>query len=191
MNLIEQYLEDIRTLTKAIPTSTTQRIVSILTDAYNRDNKLILMGNGGSSSTASHLVADFQKLIYLAKYKPFQVLSLTDNVPLITAWSNDTDYSNIFAEQIRTWAGPGDIVMAFSGSGNSPNVLKGISMAVSKGATTVGFSGFDGGKLSKIVGISLVVPCNNMQKIEDMHMMLGHMIFYSMCEGLKYGEGIT
>jgi D-sedoheptulose 7-phosphate isomerase len=163
--------------------------VDRLLEAYRDGHSLVLLGNGGSAATASHLVADFQKMIYLEGGKPFRAMACTDSMPLVTAWGNDTDYANVFAEQVRTWAGPGDVVLAISGSGNSPNVLRAVEVAREQGATTIGLSGFAGGRLAGMVDISINVPCDNMQRIEDVHMILGHLFFWRMMQAVKEGSG--
>ena len=104
------------------------------------------------------------------------MVALTDNVPLLTAWGNDTDYANVFSEQLRNLVRPGDVVIAISGSGNSPNVLKAVEVGRQAGATTIGLTGFEGGKLKDLVDICIVVPANHMGQAEDGHMILDHLI---------------
>jgi D-sedoheptulose 7-phosphate isomerase len=182
MDQIQSYLSDLGQLLAGMPVATIRRVVDRLLTAYHQEQRLILLGNGGSAATASHLVADFQKMIYLAGGKPFRAMACTDSMPLVTAWANDADYAGVFAEQVRTWAEPGDVVLAISGSGNSPNVLRAVEVARQRGATTVGLSGFEGGKLADMVDISIVVPCDNMQRIEDVHLVLGHLFFWRMLQ---------
>ena len=107
-------------------------------------------------------------------------MSITDNVALMTAWANDTDYENIFAEQLDSLLQPGDVVIAISGSGNSPNVIKAVEKANEMGAITIGWSGFKGGELAQVAQKSIVVHSDNMQRIEDVHMILGHVVFACM-----------
>jgi D-sedoheptulose 7-phosphate isomerase len=185
MDQIQFYLNDVGKLLTELPVATIRRVVDLLLEAYRNDRRLILLGNGGSAATASHLVADFQKMIFLAGGRPFRAMACTDSIPLVTAWANDTDYSNVFAEQVRTWAEPGDVVLAISGSGNSPNVLKAVEVARERGAVTIGLSGFAGGKLADMVEHPIVVRCDNMQRIEDVHMVLGHLFFWRMLQAVK------
>src|SRR4051794_40754684 len=110
MDQIRFYLDDVGRLLSELPVEKVHQVVDHLLEAYRKERRLILMGNGGSAATASHLVADFQKMIYLAGGKPFRAMACTDSIPLITAWSNDTEYANVFAEQVRTWTEPGDLV---------------------------------------------------------------------------------
>lgn len=185
MDQIQFYLSDLGQLLAGLPVAEIRRVVDRLLQAYREDRRLILLGNGGSAATASHLVADFQKMIYLSGGRPFRAMACTDSMPLVTAWANDTDYAGVFAEQVRTWAEPGDVVLAISGSGNSPNILRAVGVARAIGATTIGLSGFAGGKLAEMVDISIVVPCDNMQRIEDVHMVLGHLFFWRMQQEIE------
>jgi D-sedoheptulose 7-phosphate isomerase len=188
MDQIQFYLGDVSRLLAELPVAKIREVVDRLLAAYRQEQRLILLGNGGSAATASHLVADFQKMIFLEGGKPFRAMACTDSMPLVTAWANDTEYANSFAEQVRTWAEPGDLVLAISGSGNSPNILRAVEVARERGATTIGLSGFDGGQLAAVVDLALVVPSDNMQRIEDIHMILGHLFFWRMLQALQEGR---
>ncbi|MCC6441876.1 MAG: SIS domain-containing protein [Armatimonadetes bacterium] len=177
MRALCDYLDQLQGTLAKLPRQTIQEIAEILYKAYAEGQKVLLMGNGGSASTASHLACDLQKGIGSLKGKGFKALAITDSLPLLTAWGNDTAYDNIFVEQIQTWAQPGDIVIAISGSGNSPNILRGVQAAREKNAVTIGWAGFEGGKLKDLVDHCLVVPSDNMQRIEDIHLVIGHAIF--------------
>jgi D-sedoheptulose 7-phosphate isomerase len=185
MDAIRGYLNEVSGLVAELPVERIAAIVDRLIRAYDDGKQLLLLGNGGSAATASHLMNDFQKCIYLTGGKPFRALAITDSVSLLTAWANDASYEAVFAEQIRTWAGPGDIVIAISGSGNSPNVLSAVRVARECGAWTLGLAGFQGGKLKDAVDECLVVPCDNMQRIEDVHMVIGHLLFWRMMGRLE------
>jgi D-sedoheptulose 7-phosphate isomerase len=108
-------------------------------------------------------------------------MALTDNVPLMTAWANDSKYEDIFAEQLANFAGPGDVAFAISASGNSPNVLKALRVAKQAGSITTGLTGFAGGSMIALCDASVVVPCDNMQIIEDLHLCVAHSLFTSIC----------
>ncbi|HHH41380.1 MAG TPA: SIS domain-containing protein, partial [Chloroflexi bacterium] len=118
----------------------------------------------------------------------FRVVPLTDNVPLITAWANDVDYEWIFAEQLRNLVRPGDLVIGISGSGNSPNVLNAIALAREMGATTVGLTGGDGGKLALMADIVVIAPSDTMEQIEDAHLVLEHLICTTLREEIRRRE---
>jgi D-sedoheptulose 7-phosphate isomerase len=139
---------------------------------------LFLFGNGGSASLASHLACDLGKgTAYCNGGKRFRVLALTDNLPTLTAWANDASYEDIFSEQLRNFVQPNDVAFAISGSGSSKNVLKALQVAREARATTLGISGFQGGEMKSLCDICVIVPSNNMQIIEDLHLAMAHSIF--------------
>jgi D-sedoheptulose 7-phosphate isomerase len=185
LDRIAFYLRDVGKLIAELPVERLRGMVDRLLAAYDEGRQVFLLGNGGSASTCSHIVNDFQKCIYLAGGKTFRCMSLTDNVALMTAWANDTSYEQIFAEQLRPWAQPGDLVFCVSGSGNSPNVLRAAELARELGAYTVGLTGYQGGKLAPLVDEALVVPCDNMQRIEDCHMVVLHLLFWRMLQEIE------
>ena len=147
-----------------------EKISNILQNAKNNKKKVFLFGNGGSGSTASHLVCDF------AKFRNVKAFALTDNLPLITAWSNDESYDVIFSKQLRNLSEKDDVVIGISGSGKSKNIIEAVKLAKEKGCITIGFAGFDGGTLKDVADECIVVKINNMQHSEDMHLLVGHLI---------------
>jgi D-sedoheptulose 7-phosphate isomerase len=175
---ITEYLDDSITCIEYLKKKTNQikRVIEKLEWARKHGKKVFLMGNGGSASLASHLICDFNK------FRRLKAIALTDSMPLITAWSNDADYSIVFEEQLKTLAERNDIVIGISGSGNSPNIIKGIEYAKQIGCYTIGFTGFDGGKLAKAADECIIIEMKNMQHSEDMHTLLGHMIAFLMTE---------
>jgi D-sedoheptulose 7-phosphate isomerase len=185
MDKIAFYLRDVSKLIAELPVQQLSGIVGRLLAAYDEGRQVFLLGNGGSASTCSHIVNDFQKCIYLAGDKTFRCMSLTDNVALMTAWANDTAYEHIFAEQLRPWVRPGDLVFCVSGSGNSPNVLHAARLARETGAYVIGLAGYQGGKLAPLADESIVVPCDNMQRIEDCHMVILHLLFWRMLQEVE------
>src|SRR5437588_10211177 len=132
-----------------LPYTNIERIADVLYEAYREDRRVFLFGNGGSAALASHLACDLGKGTCLAgaRERRFRVLALTDNIPLITAWANDTSYEQIFAEQLCNFIQPGDVAFGISGSGSSPNVLLALQVARELGATTIGLTGFKGGQM--------------------------------------------
>lgn len=181
-SLIEGYFTLLTDLMDRIDSSEVERIVDALVLAWQNGNKVLLMGNGGSSSSVSHIVADLQKNIQLETGRALKTLCLTDCTPLLVAWANDTAWANVFAPQVECWAGPGDVVIGVSGSGNSMNVINGIEAANTAGATTFGLAGYSGGKLKSAAQHCIVVESDNMQRIEDVHMALLHAIFLAVLE---------
>lgn len=174
--IMESYLSGIATAIGGLPLDKIAAVVELLDEASLKGSKVFTFGNGGSAATASHFACDLAKGTICEDKPRLKVFALADNTPLFSAWANDTDYSNVFAEQMYGLVEPGDIAIAISGSGNSPNVLNGTRVARIKGATTVGFIGFDGGKLKDLVDIPLIVANNNMEQVEDIHLMLAHLI---------------
>lgn len=183
--MIQDYLGTVAKIVSKMPADRINDVIQTIRRAYDEGKHVLLCGNGGSASTASHFACDLQKGLGSLTGRKFRALALTDVMPIITAWANDTDYANIFAEQVMTWADPGDILIAISGSGNSPNILKAVETAKACGMTTVGLSGMGGGKLGKMVDKSLIVPTDNMQQIEDVHVVLAHLIFSCLCREIS------
>ena len=153
-----------------------EKILKVLIDARDKKNRIFVMGNGGSASTSSHFVSDLLKTCIIKNEKRFRAISLVDNIPVILAWANDKIYDEIFSEQLKNNIEENDVVIGFSGSGNSQNVINAINFANESGATTIMFTGKDGGKLSQISKISLVVPNDDMLTIETIHLCICNML---------------
>ncbi len=151
-------------------------IVSALLKARDDGKRIYICGNGGSASTASHMASDLNKGSNRDDAPRFKAVALTDNIPAMLAWANDASYDDIFVEQLRNHLEKGDVVIGISGSGNSPNILKALHYANDTGAVTIGLTGFDGGKLAKLARICYVVPNDCMQQIEDIHLLIEHML---------------
>ena len=155
-------------------------IISILIKTRNSGNKIFTCGNGGSASTASHFVSDLLKTTIVKNEKRFSVISLVDNFAVNSAWANDVKFDDIFVEQLKNFLNKNDVVFAFSGSGNSSNVIRALEYAKKSGATTIGFTGMSGGMLLKICDYCYVVPSNDMLTIESFHLMLCHGIIFAL-----------
>jgi D-sedoheptulose 7-phosphate isomerase len=160
-----------------IPLADIETISDILIRAYEQQGTIYLFGNGGSAALASHFACDLGKGTINGSAKRFRVLALTDNVPLMTAWANDSSYEDIFAEQLAIFARPGDVAFAISASGNSPNVLKALKVAREARVITTGLAGFEGGKMRALCDAAIVIPTDNMQLIEDLHLCVTHSLF--------------
>lgn len=173
---MESYLSGIAAAIGGLPLDKIAAVVELINEASLKGSRVFIFGNGGSAATASHFACDLTKGTICEDKPRLKVFALADNTPLFSAWANDTDYGNVFSEQMQSLAEPGDIAIAISGSGDSPNVLNGTSVARIKGATTVGFIGFDGGKLKDLVDIPLIVASSSMEQVEDIHLMLAHVI---------------
>jgi len=162
------------------------QIAAALVNAYEFGRTTYTFGNGGSASLASHLACDLGKgTAYCNSGKRFRVIALTDNLATLTAWANDFGYEDVFAEQLRNFVQREDIAFAISASGNSKNVLNALRVAREAGATTLGISGFQGGEMKSLCDICVVVPSNNMQIIEDLHLAMAHSIFRIVCSRMS------
>ena len=151
-------------------------ICNQLLNARNKRKNIFVFGNGGSGSTASHFVSDLLKTAIVKKEKRFKAISLTDNVPVILAWSNDVSYDDVFIEQLKNHFSKGDILIGFSGSGNSKNIIKSLKFGKENNAYCIGFTGKSGGKMNKFCDICLKVPSQDMLTIESQHVMICHCI---------------
>ena len=171
------YLDFLIRTAQEVDSDIVDQIAKELLGAYFRDRSVFVLGNGGSAATASHFACDLAKgaIKWLHKdAKRFRIIALTDNVPLLTAWANDSRYEDVFAEQLQNFVRRDDVVIAISGSGNSPNVLKALTLAQAAGARTIGLTGFMGGKMISLCQHCVVVPSDNMEVIEDLHMAICH-----------------
>lgn len=174
---VAKYFDNLVRSIDNMPLATIEQIVEVLLQAYDSDRMVFLFGNGGSAALASHFACDLGKGATNGVTKRFKVLALTDNIPLITAWANDDSYEQIFAQQLLNFVKPDDIALAISGSGKSPNVLRGLKAAREAGAYTVGLTGFQGGEMKHLCDLCLIVPSDNMQVIEDLHLSITHAVF--------------
>ncbi len=152
------------------------RIVPVFAKARAEGRTIFFFGNGGSASTAAHFVTDIAKDTYRGTGPRFRCLTLNDNVDSLTAWANDADFTKVFSEPLKGLGRAGDVAVGISGSGNSPNVLEAIVAARGLGLTTVGLTGRNGGKLKELVDVALVVPSDNMQHIQDVHLVFLHLL---------------
>jgi D-sedoheptulose 7-phosphate isomerase len=180
-SIIHDYTTNLRDVLGRLPFDDVVRSIDEILDAAERGGMIFILGNGGSAATASHFACDLGKGAQRPDRRPFRVVALTDNVPLITAWGNDTSYDRIFVEQLRPLVRAGDLVIGISGSGNSPNVLAAMRLAREAGARTVGWTGFHGGQLKDQVDVCVIAPSDSMEQIEDVHLVLEH----AVCTALR------
>jgi len=182
----QAYFLTVESVIRQLPFATIDHVSEALWQAYLSGRTVYVFGNGGSAALASHCACDLGKGTVVNGNRRFRVLSLTDNVPLMTAWANDACYEDIFAEQLETLIEKGDVALAISGSGNSPNVLKGLQVARDAGAFTIGLTGFQGGRMKALCDLCVIIPSESMQLIEDLHVAVNHAIFSAlrarMCE---------
>ncbi len=176
MDMVGGYLTEVADMVRQIPQDQIWDVIHVLMDAWRKGSRVFLLGNGGSAATASHMANDLNKYTIVPGQPRFKVLALSDNVPLMTAWGNDTSYDNIFVEQMLNFWEPGDVAIGISGSGNSPNVLVAMRAARDLGGTAIGFTGRDGGKLKGVVDLCIHIPSDNIVQQEDGHMILDHLM---------------
>jgi D-sedoheptulose 7-phosphate isomerase len=173
----ETYFSGLANMIDRLPHADINRAAERLLAAHARGRTVYVFGNGGSAALASHVACDLGKGTVNGNGRRFRALSLTDNVPLITAWANDTHFEHIFSEQLQSYLRPHDVALAISGSGNSPNIIHALLTARKAGAITIGLGGFQGGRMKELCDVCVVVPSDNMQFIEDMHVCIAHALF--------------
>src|SRR5215831_3087422 len=180
-----KYFQRLAKLIPQLPFPAIEAIADVILQAYEKNQTVFVFGNGGSAASASHMMVDMNKGTgEPVAGKRLKVMALTDNVPLLTAWANDSSYERVFAEQLKNFVQRGDVAFAISGSGDSANVVLALETARERGAVTVGISGYSGGKMKAYCDICAVVPSNNMQMIEDMHHSILHSIFIAVRENM-------
>src|SRR5438477_7758700 len=178
----ELYKADVLKAIETIELEKVSQAIDMLRQARDQGRRIFVCGNGGSASTASHFVCDMVKGASFNRHKRFRIMALTDSLPTLTAYSNDVSYECVFVEQLKNFAEPGDVVMAISGSGNSPNVLRAVEYANSQGCFTISLSGRVGGKLGTLAKIDVCASHPHMGRIEDAHLIAAHMICYYFME---------
>lgn len=178
---IDRYILEVIRCLNSLDKEKIELVVDVLVAAYKKDRRVFILGNGGAASTSSHMACDLGKgtlqRVYDNTERRLKVMSLTDNVAVMTAYGNDLGFDDIFVQQLRNLVETDDVVIVLTGSGNSPNVVKAVKYAKLCGAKTIGILGFKtGGKLGKMVDYSIIVDSNHYGPIEDIQLALGHMI---------------
>jgi D-sedoheptulose 7-phosphate isomerase len=188
---LEQYLQDFSALLKKVELTEVETLVDLLTDAYRNDRFVFIIGNGGSGANASHFCQDLGKgtLHDFDKQKRLKVMSLTDNTAYILAYGNDLGYDRIFVEQLKNFVQRDAVLIAISGSGNSPNILRAVEWANANGVKTVGITGYDGGKLKKMCHHGVHVPSFNMGVVEAVHAVIFHYLLDTLYKRFKTVAG--
>jgi D-sedoheptulose 7-phosphate isomerase len=176
MKRVANYLSSLQQTMNELPQEKIVGVIELLQAARLDGRQVFIMGNGGSASTATHFVCDLAKNTRKDGLPHFKVIGLTDNMALFSAYANDEGYENVFSQQLANLLLPGDIVIGISASGNSMNVLNAIAFAKTRNATTVGFTGFDGGQLAQMVDLNVHANSSIIEHVEDIHLMLEHMI---------------
>jgi D-sedoheptulose 7-phosphate isomerase len=176
MENVERYLARLHAAVDALPRDRLAELGEMLYRTYRNGQQVFTLGNGGSASTASHMAADLAKNTIGANMRRFRILSLNDNQSLLTALANDLGYQNVFSEQLKNLIRPGDLLVALSGSGNSPNVIKAIQCAQGQCAEVVGILGFEGGEAARLADMSIIVPSDHYGIVEDVHLIINHIL---------------
>jgi len=177
LSYIQWYLDEVSNILHQLPQDQIAEIIRTLELARMDGKHIFLIGNGGSAATASHFANDLLKSTVTEGKPRMKVFALTDNIPIMMAYANDCGYETIFAEQLDALAEPGDVLVAFSGSGRSPNVIRAMDLARERGLTTIGVTGRDGGEMQERCDICLIAPCQPMEQIEDVHVVLCHLMY--------------
>jgi D-sedoheptulose 7-phosphate isomerase len=186
------YLDGLKKVIDRVDTRQMAALIEDLQRAYDADQQVFILGNGGSASTASHMACDLAKTV-LGKLpdktmKRFRVMSMTDNVSLITALGNDLGFEHIFTEQLQLFARRGDLLIVITGSGNSPNLVRAVELAREMGLRTAGFLGFDGGKVMPLLDTPVLVPDFSYGYVEDLHMIFDHLVTAWFCRQFHAAE---
>lgn len=183
-NKIDQYLELEKHVLDSLHTEAISEVMNVLESARLGRRRIFICGNGGSASTAAHLECDFNKGISYDQDIKYDIECLSDNVPMMMAIANDIGYEDIFVVPLRNKLKKGDIVIGISGSGNSQNVIRAFEYANELGADTIAFTGYSGGRLKEIAKYNIHVAIDNMQIVEDVHLVLNHMMMFIL-SGMK------
>jgi D-sedoheptulose 7-phosphate isomerase len=173
---IKSYFELLKQMLDRVDIAQVENVIRAFETAYLNDKTVYICGNGGSTATAAHWVCDFSKGTIAHGKRRMRMFSLGDNMSLLTAYANDNSYEHIFSEPIRTYVREGDLVVIISASGNSPNTLEAARAAAEMKAVSIGLTGFGGGKLAQMVNLPVVVQCKEYGPVEDLHMILDHII---------------
>ena len=179
---IEWYFDEMKAVLDRIDRAPLREAIDVLHQARIDGRQVFIMGNGGSASTASHMVCDLAKNTRQPDWPHYKVIGLADNMAIFSAYGNDDGYDNVFRLQLANLLNPGDVVVAISTSGNSPNVLRAVELANERGATVIGMTGFGAGKLGPMVDVHLHVPSDCIEQVEDIHLMLEHLITKALRE---------
>jgi D-sedoheptulose 7-phosphate isomerase len=195
---IDRYLKQMGRIASEIPREAVDAVIEILLDAWRHGNTVFVMGNGGSASTATHLACDLAKYTIVGSKPRFKVISLNDNTPLVSAWTNDNGFGEVFVEQLRPWLAQGDVLVGISvhgGSGSgqagpwSQNLVQAMALARERGARIIGLSGFRGGAMKEMADACIVVPINEeplgTPLVESWHVVIHHLICYALRQRIE------
>jgi D-sedoheptulose 7-phosphate isomerase len=175
---ITKYLSDLKGIINTLENRDLEKIIEMIKKAREEDKRIFVFGNGGSAATANHFAADFGKNAVNGDTNRFKIISLSNNISSITACGNDIGFETVFEEQLKNLMHDGDLIICISASGNSPNIIRAVEYARKRSGTIIGITGFDGGKLRKISDININIDSDSYEQIEDMHLVIAHIIVY-------------
>ncbi len=187
-DFVRSYIDQLNEVLNALPSEKFLEIKKTLLEARETGKQIFVIGNGGSAAAASHMVCDFNKNTREAGKKRMRAICLNDNTPSVLAYANDEGYDIIFSEQLLSLGQSGDILIAISGSGNSANIIKAIETARQMNIKVIGLTGFQGGKMKELTDICLVVPSDSMEMIEDVHLIINHILAGLLRGAVMYGK---
>jgi D-sedoheptulose 7-phosphate isomerase len=191
---IHTYFQEMEEIIKAISRQDIDNIIELLFETWKRGSTVFIIGNGGSASTATHFACDLSKTTIVGDKPRFKVMSLTDNIPLTSAWTNDAGFGNLFSEQLRGFIAEGDVLIALSVHGGvgedkagpwSQNLVRALQLAKERKALTIAFSGFDGGVMKDMADECVVVPYPSTPQVESFHLALEHLICSCLREKIE------
>ena len=191
MEFIQTYISTLQLTMAQLPHLLIADVIDLLQHARRKGSQVFVLGNGGSAATASHFACDLAKNTRQEGLPHFRVIGLTDNMAMFSALANDEGYEKVFSEQLAGLVKPGDVVIAISASGNSKNVINAAEAAQRYEATVVGFTGFDGGRLGQLANINIHVNSNIIEHVEDIHLILEHLIVKTIKEQVKSSVNVT
>ena len=180
METVQKYLVELANTLTVLPIQSINEVVEVLHEARLEKRHIFVMGNGGSASTASHMVCDLAKNTRMDGIPHVRISEITDNSAIMTAYANDEGYENVFVNYLANFVEPNDIVIGISTSGKSPNVLRAIEYSNKVNAITIGLTGFDGGQLQSLASMNIHVPSDCIEQVEDIHLVLGHIFCTKM-----------
>lgn len=178
--ILELYIKDFKNTIDKLDLDSINNLVEQIIHTANSKGRIYICGNGGSASTASHFAVDIMKGVVASRKNFIDVTCINDNIPILTAYSNDVSFDVVFSEQLIDRIKDKDMLIIISGSGNSTNIINAVKTAISAESNIFGMLGFDGGKVGGLIKNKVIVNSNNMQIIEDMHLMIVHMVLVSI-----------
>ena len=186
MSYVDEYLSGLETAIRNLSRHDVQTVVDVLLSAWRDDRQVFVIGNGGSAATASHMMNDLCKLTIVPGKRRFRAIALTDNVPLLTAWGNDSPFDTVFEETLRSLMRSGDVLIIISTSGDSPNLISAMNCAQTEFlGTVIGITGSDGGRIASGADVVVRVPSDHIGHQEDGHLIVNHAVSNALAERLR------